>query len=501
MIAEVGAYPAHPQPPIGRVVEGAGRGPGLRARLGVLLALLFGGMLAFMRLIDVTEDGKAVILFGFLFSVTALYVALLSPRWFPLLLVAYLPYCMVFAITIPGLTGFNMMNLLVAAGVVAWASCQLQGRMRNPVGLFEGLVALYALLGFLSAIQSYTLAPGFVEVALLFRGWVTPILLFFICRGLVRDREDIRNALTVMACTTVMVALVTWVEGIQRSDRGSIEHSRVAGPLRQPNEMGAFLVYYGVLLLALAVMAKPWRTRAAYFAGFLVVARAMLYTFSRGAYVSLAAGSVVVLFLRSPLYLAGAAAGGALTMAACPRLIPHSVAVRLGQTTSEEADMFGAGVTEAEFDRSSRLRFVLWRAAGKIIRQYPITGVGLGRFPLVVEQYTEIRLKKDDPHDAHNAFLLIAGEMGLPALALFVLILLILMITALRLYFGRGSPLLDRTLALAFLGSEMGVFVSCMLGSRFSDEALVGNFWILVALVIVLQRLRRQERALEPAWR
>ena len=50
---------------------------------------------------------------------------------------------------------------------------------------------------------------------------------------------------------------------------------------------------------------------------------------------------------------------------------------------------------------------------------------------------------------------------------------------------------MDRGLGVVYLSSLAAVLVSCMLGSRFSDEALVGGFWILSAMVVVVSRAGR----------
>jgi O-antigen ligase len=123
-----------------------------------------------------------------------------------------------------------------------------------------------------------------------------------------------------------------------------------------------------------------------------------------------------------------------------------------------------------------------------MIADQPLLGVGLGRFGYRIDPYTEYPLDRRHPRDAHNAFLLVAGEMGLPALFLLLLFLLTLAVTAAGTFFRRRiSP--DRPLALACLGTLTGVFVTCMLGSRFSDESLIGYFWILAALTVVVGRL------------
>jgi O-antigen ligase len=299
-----------------------------------------------------------------------------------------------------------------------------------------------------------------------------------------------------MAWTTVLVAVDVWREGIDRSSRGSIDAARVRGLMEQANSMGAFLVYYGVPLLALAVGSRSLRRALPYLAGFLVVARATLFTFSRAAYLALAAGSATVLLFGNPLLLLAAGGGGVAAMAAFPSLVPESVRERLDETTtrSEVYEGDGSAVT---LDKSSAHRLVIWRGAARLIATQPLQGVGIGRFERMIGYYTEKPLKKDDPHDAHNAFILVAAENGLPSLALLFLLFAAWTLLALRLRFRHRHPA-DRALSLAFLGSLGGVVVSGMLGSRFSDEALVGWFWMLAALVAAASRFRVGPRARRP---
>jgi len=296
----------------------------------------------------------------------------------------------------------------------------------------------------------------------------------------------------VMAWTTFLVGADTWKEGLDRSSFGSVDKARVRGLMEQANSMGAFLTYYGVPLLALAVGARPVRRALPYFAAFLVVARATLYTFSRGAYLALAGGSATVLLFGNPLLLAAAGGGGVAAMVLFPSLVPSSVRERFDDTTTGTPVYAGDG-TAVTLDRSSAHRLVIWRGAAGMIAAQPLQGVGLGRFQRVIGSYTEVPLRKDDPHDAHNAFILVAAETGLPSLAVLLLLFAAWGLLALRLRLGHRHPV-DRSLGLAFLGSLVAVIVSCMLGSRFSDEALIGWFWMLAALVVVATRFREPPR-------
>jgi O-antigen ligase len=460
-------------------------------RPGLLLALFYACGLTAARTVDVSDDGVAMLVFGTTYAATVIVSALLRPRWYLPLVVAYLPFSKVYPLPVAGITGANMTNLLLFLGPLAWLSSRLQGRPRLRAKAPDLLAALYVAVASLSLLPAYAAGPGLGELVQTYRAWLAPVLFFFLARGLARDREDIRAILQVMAFTTLLVAADTWRVGLERGGRGSIDASRVPGLMAQANSMGAFLAYYGVPLLAFAMSARP-RTRAlAYLVSFGAVVRATLYTFSRGAYLALAAGASTVLAFSSPMLLVALGGGGAASLVAFPSLIPESVRERLADTTTERSV---PGALEGEnptvnLDRSSAHRLVLWRGAARMIAEHPLTGVGLGRFQELIGYYTEYPLKRSDPHDAHNAYILLAAETGLPTLALLLLLFLVWASMALRIRFRRRHPI-DRSLALAFLGSLVAVVVSCMLGSRFSDEALVGWFWMLAALVVVTRRLR-----------
>jgi O-antigen ligase len=462
-------------------------------RPGLLLAFAFAWGLGMARFIDVSEDGKAMLLFGTTFFVAITSAALLRPRYYLLLAVAYVPFSKVYPLPVAGVTGANMTNFVLALGLVAWVSTRLQGKAPLRARFADVLVALFVAVASLGLLPAYSADPDLLDLTLTYRAWLAPMAFYFITRGLARNREDVLGILWVMAWTTFVVATDTWKEGLDRSSHGSIDAARVRGLMEQANSMGAFLVYYGIPLLALAVGARPVRRALPYFAAFLVVARATLYTFSRGAYLALAGGSVTVLLLGNPLLLAAAGGGGAVAVAMFPSLIPASVLERLDETTTRSSTYEGEEA-QVSLDRSSAHRLVIWRGAARMIAAHPLDGIGLGRFQRMIGYYTEVPLRKTDPHDAHNAFILVAAETGIPSLLLLLLLFAAWGVLALRLRFAHRHPV-DRNLGIAFLGTLVGVLVSCMLGSRFSDEALIAWFWILAALVVVASHFRERPRA------
>jgi O-antigen ligase len=212
--------------------------------------------------------------------------------------------------------------------------------------------------------------------------------------------------------------------------------------------------------------------------------RAMLFTLSRGAYLALGAATTVALLLGHPVYLVGAGllGGAAATM---PQAIPQSVADRIGNTFSDDEVGYDAAPEET-LDKSSAERLALWRAGLAMAREEPWFGVGLGRFQQEVALYTETPLGEDAPRDAHNAYILTMAELGVPALVLMV-VLLVWLAGEAAIVYARGRTWVDRVVSLAFLGTLAGVAVSCAFGSRFSDENVIGLFWIMAALVRTLR--------------
>lgn len=453
--------------------------------LALLLATGFGAASTF----EATAMGPAILVLSVLLVLGAVRAAFVSPGEYPLFLAVYLPFT--FAYPLQFASGVNLTNALVLLGVVAWARSRARPRQRTPIGWVDVTVMVYLAVGTLGAVHAHENAANAVGQALwTLKDWMRPFLYYFLVRALLADRRDVRNLAIVLFYTATLVAVSTWKEGLDRAG-GSIDKSRARGPAGQANSTGACLVYYGAPLLALFVRpeARGWR-RGLLLGGFLVSVRAMLYTYSRGAYFALLAAVAGLLLLRSPVHLAvGAGLGwGAVSTG----FVPSSVAKRLGHTAQGDVEIYDNSVS-ANLDKSSQERLVLWGAARSMIEANPFQGVGLGHFAESVDDYVDTPLPENHPRDAHNAYLLTAAELGLPGLAIMVLNMLSLLALAVYVYFTHQDPF-DRGMALGFVGTMFAVVVSCVFGSRFSDDAVIGHFWLLAASIVVINSLPRQDQ-------
>ena len=163
-----------------------------------------------------------------------------------------------------------------------------------------------------------------------------------------------------------------------------------------PHMLAFFL---GLLLpLAVALFFKEKKNEWLVSVGLIFLAD--ILTFSRGGYLGLIGGAVVLflIFQRKMAKKYKLAVIGGLILLILALVIPSPV-------TSRFFSSFNPG------EGSNVGRLAMWRVAAENIKEHPIAGVGLGNFPLAVDPLANYR----EPIYAHNTYLDVAVEAGIPA--------------------------------------------------------------------------------------
>lgn len=174
------------------------------------------------------------------------------------------------------------------------------------------------------------------------------------------------------------------------------------------------------LSIALAFQAKRDQEKKSRFFLFaatsLLILLADILTFSRGGYIALLATLFLSLAIRFsdlirkhtlPLLLSGAVFVLAL-------IIPTPLSERLVSSLDLS-------------DHSTSGRLAIWNEAIHIIKQHPLTGVGLGNYSNTVLPSAQYR----EPRYAHNIFLDIAAETGVATAFIFFLAISLVLIQSL----------------------------------------------------------------------
>jgi hypothetical protein len=268
----------------------------------------------------------------------------------------------------------------------------------------------------------------------------------------------------------IMIAVCTlWGAGQILSGAGVAADGvrRATGPYTHPNNLAFFLERATLLAAVPALLCE--RYRRAGMIVLLVGVAGVAVTLSRGALLGLPAGLVVALWLTgrfravTGVIAAVIAAAGALALFAGERLF----------------DLGGEG--------SEPSRLVIWDGAYRILRDFPLTGIGLDQF------YVMYGLRYIEPEGwperytshPHNVFLDFWLSLGLAGLALVLAGLIWLGWRTFRL--SRMQP--PSGLAVAGAAALTAGAVHGLVDNAFFLSDLAVLTWVSVALLIDAPRV------------
>lgn len=135
-------------------------------------------------------------------------------------------------------------------------------------------------------------------------------------------------------------------------------------------------------------------------------------------------------------------------------------------------------------ETSNAIRLQIWKQSVISIAHHPLLGVGIGNFPVVLDQ--EIFLAKAGS-TAHNVYLHIAAEMGIPALLLALAFLWLIWKSTWQNFLHETDPLLS-----TFYGA-MALFLPWNLAYLMTDAALFDERVFLMFVVIVALALEQNK--------
>ncbi|WP_394621427.1 O-antigen ligase family protein [Lentzea sp. JNUCC 0626] len=204
-----------------------------------------------------------------------------------------------------------------------------------------------------------------------------------------------------LLAATVAGAVVAAAGGLYSVVGGSL---RATGPLEDPNDLAFFLVAALPLLVAL-----PSRWRVVWLLLGAVLVAGAAATFSRGGGIALAC-ALVWLIARRGLPVRAVVVTAAVTGVAA-LVFASAAQAELSRALQEKSHIAG---TNAD------TRMLRWQAASRMLADNPVLGVGPGGFR---QEYAaaghNAEIDEQTPV-AHNLFLEVAAELGVPGFLLLV---------------------------------------------------------------------------------
>jgi putative inorganic carbon (hco3(-)) transporter len=352
-------------------------------------------------------------------------------------------------------------------GLLCFASFFLTAlATRQRLRLDVSHAILLALLGlaFLSAVNATDTTTA---LSVVFR-YASFVALYIVLSQFVRDRslqERTAWALSIASAVAGVIALQTFFGG---------ESTRATLPYADPNDVAFVLAT--TLPLTFWLLGRHTVLRPALFAMIGLISAAILFSFSRGALVGLAAGALWTALTRRrhiPVLVVGAAVGALAAL----------VLARTDPATVEQGLELKRNVASANVES----RFETWRGAAHLALQNPI-GVGPGNFETRYFEATGRPPSTTETLVVHNAYLDVAAEVGVVALALFLAYLVIV--------FTRLTQAMREALGPPGLAEALRTsLVIALVGAIFLSEQYYAPFWVIGGLATALwaERERRAE--------
>jgi O-antigen ligase len=298
-------------------------------------------------------------------------------------------------------------------------------------------------------------------------------VLAFIAFAVIRRREEIIMAVKLMCLGAFFVAFDFFQVMNQRDLSHYTYQVRYSGLLGYAgvNGLGAFAASMAVLATGIYLGKRPKQLNcylAVVMAGCIYI---VLFSFSRGAYLALAAGALYIAIAKRSTWLIIVLSLGIIAANAIP-----GVSDRISGTYSSSDG------GEAALDSSAQARIIVWQDAIELIKSHPLLGTGFDSY-----RYMH---RVGSLMDTHNYYLKVWLEEGMAGLLLFFIVLLAMIKQGNDLYRSSPDPFFA-TMGLAFAACMVAASVSNVFGDRWTYQQIVAYWWIFLAMV-------GRARALQP---
>lgn len=346
-------------------------------------------------------------------------------------------------------------NVVFAAALLLWfAALGREHRWKEP---FRPAIAfwlgMFVACGAASAL--FSLHPGVSLIGV--KGSFTFLALPLFADALDSER-DVRRVIAALGAAGAALAAIGLWQYLHGANRLS---ERIEGTLSHYMTFSGFLLVVALLFAGVVLEGKRKASSALLV---LLLGGAILMTFTRNAYVGFFGAVLLYLAIRRPKWLPGVPVLAAAAYLGAPAAIRARIV-----STFDPADP------------TNRDRLDMAVAGWRMIRDFPVFGLGLG---LVKPYYPLYRvpgaLRWRVPH-LHDNILQIAAESGLVAAAMYLAILACFFSACLRALGRETDPERRGWLAGAFL-AVAGVSIAGFFEYNFGDVEVLMTTLIVMAI-------------------
>jgi O-antigen ligase len=346
--------------------------------------------------------------------------------------------------------------LIITFGVWFWRSPFLPRPFSIPVSeIVVSIVILLAVMS-LSALQSISFLLAHQENLLRYVQFLIYTCFFIVLLQMPFSKRGARAILFLAVVAGVgqgLLGVWQWVTNPGFYVTGTFDYSH--------SNYAVYIVFITLLIAGVLLESRSRIIVACSVLGLAALLYSITFSFSRGGYVALGAGFLVMLAMpikgKRRLLLAGTLAGGAVLFLL---VMPQDIAIRLSSILK---NLIGGQIGISWGGRLS-----MWKDAFTDFTKYPLLGRGTWSY-----------------HLRDNFFMKTLGEGGLLGFLAFVGFLYILLRTEWRSVKAGIDDDFVRGIAYGLLPATVACLIVFNLsGDFFGVHRFMGSFWIVLAMVL-----------------
>lgn len=335
--------------------------------------------------------------------------------------------------------------------------------------------AVFLVCSFLSAFVSKDMAFSFMNWALQPLMYALVYLLIYTTVSTEKEKEKALYAFLAGAVVTVVYGFFQYANAADMAadmeaqswvdpERFPLLRRRMYSTLENPNLFGAYLLMIISILTAFTLRERAVKKRTVFAVILLSLLLCLALTYSRGAWVSLAAIVLGLTLFYDKRF-------GLLFL-----LVPVVLAFYHGQVVERFLSLFSGE------DTSVDLRFALWESTMAMIEEHPLLGVGWGAYFLAYPDYNFfIQEEGVLIFHAHNMYLNMLAEVGIPGGMAFLLAFFAQGILCWKNY-RHGNDSFTKSMGLGGVLMVMALSVISMGDHVLFSRSVSFCFWSLSAL-------------------
>jgi O-antigen ligase len=311
------------------------------------------------------------------------------------------------------------------------------------------------------------------------REYILMPLFLFVVAAAVENRKQMAILIVLMCVGALALDKSFWSTV---SDR---DFSAFSDALQDPGAMGyagvnglaAFEAQFAAFAVALACFERHILWKWGYVALAVASCFCLMYSLSRGGYLALIAGFLILGLIRLRKLLLLMVVFGLVWTS----VVPNAVRERVAMTYDSK---------DGGLDHSSETRVGLWQDAMTVFDNNPVIGTGFNTYAYMgrIGSYK----------DTHNYFVKVLVETGILGLILFLALLLRFLWIGLLLYWKARDPL-AKGLGLGLAAWMVSCMVANLTGDRWSFLQVNGYMWVIAGLAARAWVMERQAETVPAA--